>query len=388
MTSSSEDPEPEYPTTRTTSKKRKADVEEWEQQWSEWAWRRQRAKIATDRARVKEWLAYFFEYPYCDIDASLVIGKLSYVPSAQVLRIIAVDAPSCVSSWWLSLVVLANGGVRYEHEDERDENLLGRCARVRAAMTVVPISLLYEVAGPAGRGQRFTLGPERHALALIVDHARRTAEFFNPIGALQPEDEAVQELVETQLARDLPDYRMVHQLAFCPHLGPQSIEASGSCASWSLLYAFLRIEQPALEPEAVFQEMLADATPAKLRRLVEGFGCWVWAHPQIRALDDSRELREVMRKVVRPNMQRIIYEEVVPAFVADATWRSQYQHLLRIHYDLLKITDDATDASDAQIGGSGYVNIERSFGVPFRAALHELHDAMRALVSTEGRIRP
>ncbi|CAH6420354.1 Hypothetical protein UVM_LOCUS126 [uncultured virus] len=379
MTSFSE-PEPAFPTSG-----RESDIEQWQTRWIEWKRRSLRAKSIADRPRVAERLAYFSAYP-CDVDRSEVVEKLSRVPSSEVLRIITSDAPSCVSTEWLRLVVRANGAVEFASRQQRKEDLMGRCARVRAAVTVVPIHLAYETVGPTRRQEPFALNPIGHAVALIVDHARLTAEFFNPWGSLHEQDEPIQALLATQLARDLPQYRMVRQEAFCPVLGPQGIEAGQSCASWSLLYAFLRVEEPELEPKDIFEEMLADATRAKLRRLIEGFACWVWAHPQIRVLGDSYELGPLVFQL-RPEVHRI-NDEMRPEFVRDPTWRAQSERLLEIYdelQDAMKDAGEAAGVANIRTDGRGYGAAERSFAVA-RELLAALHDAMRDLAATERRL--
>ena len=355
----------------------------WHEQFNAWFARKEAARKAwydqklaagkrpatqantADRSVVRAWKDYWLAHP-CDILASEAVEQLSRLHDlSPVLGHLLRDAPACIERK-ISVVVRVNNEVQFFRRDDSNR-VLALCSAVRAAITVVPISLIYEEAA-TGDAERIS-----HAILLLVDHVRKEAEFFNPWGAGGENDAAIEQLLENSILVEHPEYTFQKQELFCPYLGPQRKSGGGTCVSWSLLYAFSRVQEPQIDRDIIIDELLEGETQESLRRLIDAFACWVWGHSAVRSEQraqlafrmakltrniarDRHDLADKIWESLRPELTSV-RKETYEAYWNDPLWRSQREEVLQRGTEIaaaLRRGDDQLDQEQYSAAISSY----------------------------------
>ena len=105
----------------------------------------------------------------------------------------------------------------------------------------------------------------QHANMLIINREKKTVEHFEPNGILEGAIGEILNLAAEKLIKELfPTYRYIPVISFCPKTGIQTELArrfpdskfTGSCAIWSMWYAFLRLSSPELDQQAIYDYSL------------------------------------------------------------------------------------------------------------------------------------
>ncbi|CAH6420214.1 Hypothetical protein UVM_LOCUS81 [uncultured virus] len=304
-----------------------------------------RMQDASERERVGDWIEYWQQHP-CEASAAEALEELSRGDASRYLQHLIRDAPACIESELL-LVVQKDGSVqRLAGPDERRPGrLLQRCGRVARAVTVVPIQLWYAATSGSSDAdevaQTVELQPIGHAVLALIDHERREAEFFNPMGSGGVDDAAVQTLLRETLAAELRGYTFVPQQAFCPHQGPQRRSVDRGCLSWSLLYAVLRVEEPDVDRANLIDQILGARSRQDLRSLIDAFACWAWGNPGVRA-EQAKARAAAAARSLGPTMRALRDSDYVP-FLEDARWLELRDDVLRRYGEAVRAWNDGDD---------------------------------------------
>ena len=102
----------------------------------------------------------------------------------------------------------------------------------------------------------------QHANMLIINTKKQTVEHFEPNGILEGDIGEILIAAAMKLKEELfPDYTYLPVISFCPETGIQMELARrfphsnflGSCAIWSMWYAFLRLSSPDLDQRFIYE---------------------------------------------------------------------------------------------------------------------------------------
>ena len=102
----------------------------------------------------------------------------------------------------------------------------------------------------------------QHANMLIINATNKTVEHFEPNGVLEGDIGELLIAAAMKLKEELfPDYTYIPVISFCPETGIQMELARrfphsnflGSCAIWSMWYAFLRLSNPGLDQKSIYE---------------------------------------------------------------------------------------------------------------------------------------
>ena len=152
----------------------------------------------------------------------------------------------CAVPVWIEWVV----SLRKE-EFRVPEHLVDACVRSDERFVYLPLSLDSKEGG-------------LHANALFIDKKEKTVERFEPHGTRAYtvfKDYHYEELDKTLSLYFTERHALtyVSPVAFCPYLGPQSVEhyinQSGYCAAWSLWFADMRLTYPDMPRDQITRSM-------------------------------------------------------------------------------------------------------------------------------------
>lgn len=119
-----------------------------------------------------------------------------------------------------------------------------------------------------------------HATALLIDHTRQKAEYYDPNGSISDTKDAVSRALVPWLRRRYPTYALSDAselYSTCPRFGVQYISSDSRCQNWSLLHLYLRIYCPSIESRRL-QTYLAKRGKTYLNRLMNGWMCFMWGY--------------------------------------------------------------------------------------------------------------
>ena len=132
---------------------------------------------------------------------------------------------------------------------------------------------------------------EGHRNVIIIDKKNKTVERFEPHGESVPvlnrngkevlfnkyTDIDLKELFQ----ENLPGYRYIPTLEYCPAIGPQNKQArqmkcdeGGYCVVYSALYGHLRLLFPNMSRKEIVETWLNSFTPAEMLNLIERYENW------------------------------------------------------------------------------------------------------------------
>ncbi len=136
----------------------------------------------------------------------------------------------------------------------------------------------------------YIMGDISHDALLVFDLRDKIYEYIDSTGYPSwylPVLQSVQ--VYAQIVA--PGYRPV--LSPCP-LAPQFLEGRGSCSDWALLYLFLRCNRE--ESFEKIQALLGEIPFIQLRRLIDGWRCFLWDLVRTQRLPEIRVLLQFIEK--------------------------------------------------------------------------------------------
>jgi len=102
----------------------------------------------------------------------------------------------------------------------------------------------------------------QHANMLIINREKKTVEHFEPNGEFIGEIGDLLTVAAEKLIKELfPSYTYIPVISFCPETGIQmelarrfpASKFTGSCAIWSMWYAFLRLSSPNLDQKVIYE---------------------------------------------------------------------------------------------------------------------------------------
>lgn len=153
----------------------------------------------------------------------------------------------------------------------------------------------------------------KHGSILIINHAQRFIEYFEPNGAVSWTEPCGAILV-AWAQKQYPGYVFIMPEDFCP-IGPQSVTGQDTCWLWSLLYFYLRIKCPSASPRILIDKLLSRG-PLELSNLLIRFGCYIKGFAGDHKLGTAYAFyKEAKTKVVQL-LETAAYKEDAPIIYA------------------------------------------------------------------------
>lgn len=143
----------------------------------------------------------------------------------------------------------------------------------RGKVEVIPVKLAFVPSKTA----KLKENGEAHASSLLVDHANKTVEYFDPHGALA----AWNDVVWPALIRAIQDqdkrltyYQPVPPWSTCPLEGMQIIYNKPYCEWFSGVYEYLRLACPDVSAFTLQTHLVAMGRK-QLKKLIQGWVCYL-----------------------------------------------------------------------------------------------------------------
>lgn len=206
------------------------------------------------------------------------------------------------------------------------------CKKTRARRSVILVDLWFG----NWPDTQVNYDPERdrrklfvgHSTVLLIEHAAHYAEYFEPYGS--PAWSGVVEPVIKSFIQDVnPRITLETAVTLCPRIGIQALTRDERCHLWTLLYIYLRLECPKLEPQTL-QRRLIEKGRVYLKELMQAWLCYLWLRVQDRF---EKELSFVKREFANVGEARAdahldtIEKEIKEAYSRNEIMRSRYQDL-------------------------------------------------------------
>ncbi len=119
---------------------------------------------------------------------------------------------------------------------------------------------------------------EGHLTALVVDHATRQINYFEPNGQVAQWLPVVNRRLLITMKEMYPDYNLTGTLVQeCPRRGIQYYAEDSRCANWSMLYLYLRINCPFATSKEL-ESFAGDLDDDELQQLMTGWMCFMWGY--------------------------------------------------------------------------------------------------------------
>lgn len=112
----------------------------------------------------------------------------------------------------------------------------------------------------------------KHGSILVINHAQRFVEYFEPNGSVSwtlPCGTILQEWA----MRQYPTYSFISPNDFCP-IGLQQVTKQDTCWLWSLFYFYLRVKCPSTNPQTIINNLL-NRGPLEISNLLIKFACFI-----------------------------------------------------------------------------------------------------------------
>lgn len=208
----------------------------------------------------------------CDFSSTQILDMYSSFQKNKqlLLRFLLNDFESCIENT-IQIRIKSNSSnlKNANFKVDKVNTSLVRCNNTKQPITIYPVQIIFvNLRSPN------TTQPLSHSNVVIVNHATKEIEHFEPNGSASWLD-SIQTQLKLIFLNKNPGYMYINALSYCPHVGPQAISETGWCIAFTFLYLLIRLKEPEL-PRTLIIDDISRGGKDKINQILTKFICFLF----------------------------------------------------------------------------------------------------------------